>query len=91
MYLSESFESLAQGLRNALHELGGVPGTHHVDRMPAAVSNMSGEKALTQRYAGLLDHYAKEGRNSRADKAQENGDIEQRHHRFIRALEEEFC
>ena len=56
--------------------------------MPAAVSNLSERKDFTDSYAGLLGHYGMEGRKSQAGKAHENGDIEQRHHRFKRAAEQ---
>jgi hypothetical protein len=85
---SESFESLSEGLQSALFELGGVPRTHQSDRMSAAVSNLSERKDFTDRYAGLLGHYAMTGRKSQRGKAHENGDIEQRHHRFKRAVEQ---
>jgi hypothetical protein len=85
---SESFESLSEGLQNALFELGGVPRTHQSDRMSAAVSNLSERKEFTDRYAALLGHYGMKGRKSQAGKAHEHGDIEQRHHRFKRAVEQ---
>ena len=85
---SESFESLSQGLQSALFELGGVPRTHQSDRMSAAVSNLSEHKDFTDRYEALLGHYGMKGRKSQAGKAHENGDIEQRHHRFKRAVEQ---
>ena len=95
---SESFESLAEGLQNALWEVGGVPAVHQSDRMSAAVSNLptvakgqvglSEKKEFTQRYVGLLRHYGMEGRKIQAGKAQENGDIEQRHHRFKVAVDQ---
>ena len=44
---SESFESLSDGLQNALWELGGVPLEHRTDRMSTAVNNMSEEKEFT--------------------------------------------
>ena len=37
---SESFESLSQGLQDALWELGGVPQMHRTDRLTAAVNNL---------------------------------------------------
>ena len=86
---SESFESLSQGLQDGLHKLGGVPHTHQSDRMSAAVSNLSQTKEFTRRYVGLLEHYGLEGRKIQASKAHENGDVEQRHHRFKRAVEQE--
>lgn len=54
---SESFQSLSEGLQNALWELGGVPERHRSDRMSAAVNNLSESKAFTDRYEELLGHY----------------------------------
>jgi hypothetical protein len=85
---SESFESLSEGLQNALWELGGVPLEHRTDRLSTAVNNMSDEKEFTFRYQALLRHYRLEGRKIQAGKANENGDIEQRHHRLKRAAEQ---
>jgi len=85
---SESFESLAQGLQNALWELGGVPVVHQLDRMSAAVSNLSRRKEFTKRYEALLCHYGMEGRKIQPRKANENGDVEQRHYRFKVALDQ---
>ncbi len=85
---SESFESLSEGLQNALWELGGVPQAHRTDRMSTAVNKTDHPEAFTQHYQGLLAHHGLEGRKIQADKANENGDVEQRHHRFKRALEQ---
>ena len=85
---SESFESLAQGLQNALWELGGVVVVHQLDRMSAAVSNLSRRKEFTKRYEALLRHYGMEGRKIQPRKANENGDVEQRHYRFKVALDQ---
>jgi hypothetical protein len=85
---SESFESLSDGLQNALWELGGVPMEHRTDRMSTAVNNMSDEREFTARYEALLRHYRLEGRKIQTGKANENGDVEQRHHRLKRAVEQ---
>jgi len=85
---SERYESLSEGLQNALWELGGVPVAHQSDRLSAAVNNYLNPEAFTQRYQALLRHYGLEGRKIQAGQAHENGDIEQRHHRFKRALEQ---
>ena len=85
---SESFESLSEGLQNALWELGGVPASHQTDRLSSAVSASLNREAFTDRYAGLLRHYGLKGRMSNARRANENGDIEQRHHRFKRAVDQ---
>ena len=85
---SESFESLSEGLQNALWELGGVPSEHRSDRMSAAVNNLVDPKEFTQAYQGLLRHYNMEGQKIQAGQAHENGDIEQRHYRFKQAVDQ---
>jgi transposase len=86
--VSESFESLSEGLQHALWELGGVPVAHRTDRMSTAVNKMDHPDTFTQRYRGLLDHYGLEGQRIQTGKANENGDVEQRHHRLKRALDQ---
>jgi hypothetical protein len=91
---SESFESLAEGLQNALWTLGGVPAEHRTDRLSAAVNNLAKnaeeqkEPAFTRRYQALLYHYGLAGCKIQAGKANENGDVEQSHHRFKQALDQ---
>ena len=85
---SESFESLSEGLQNAMWELGGVPLGHRTDRLSTAVNNMSDQQEFTSRYEALLRHYRMEGQKIQAGKGNENGDIEQRHHRLKRALDQ---
>ncbi len=85
---SESFESLSEGLQNALWELGGVPLSHQSDRLSAAIQNTGSRKEFTQSYRALLAHYGLEGRKTNARSPHENGDVEQRHHRFKRAVEQ---
>jgi hypothetical protein len=82
---SETFESLSEGLQNALWELGGVPIEHRTDRMSAAVNNLSDAKEFTRAYEGLLRHYRMGGQKIQAGQANENGDVEQRHYRFKQA------
>jgi hypothetical protein len=85
---SESFESLSDGLQNALWELGGVPLDHRTDRMSLAVNNASDEREFTTRYEALLRHYKMAGQKIQAGKANENGDVEQRHYRLKRAVDQ---
>lgn len=85
---SESFESLSEGLQNALWKLGGVPKAHRTDRLSAAVHQDIHPETFTRRYQGLLDHYGMEGRRIQAGQAHENGDVEQRHYRFKEALDQ---
>lgn len=87
---SESFESLSTGLQNALWELGGVPREHRTDRLSAAVQEVGkgGEAEFTRCYQALLRHYGLKGQKIRTGKSHENGDVEQRHYRFKKALEQ---
>ncbi|MBF0503449.1 MAG: IS21 family transposase [Candidatus Riflebacteria bacterium] len=86
---SESFESLSVGFQKAIFELGGVPRIHQTDRLSAAVNNMNNLAEFTERYQGLLRHYGTEGRRGNAGRGNENGDVEQRHHRFKVAVDQE--
>jgi hypothetical protein len=85
---SETFESLSEGLQNALWQLGGVPSEHRTDRMSAAVNNLCDAKEFTRAYEGLLRHYRIGGQKIQAGQANENGDVEQRHYRFKQAAEQ---
>ncbi len=85
---SESFESLSEGLQNALWELGGVPKEHQTDRLSAAVCKTASPEEFTGRYNGLLRHYGIEGRKIQTGKPNENGDVEQLHYRFKKAVDQ---
>ena len=85
---SESFESLSQGFQNAIWELGGVPKRHQTDRLTAAVNNIDKAGSLTEDYKALLRHYKIDPRYSNARCPNENGDVEQRHYRFNRAVDQ---
>lgn len=85
---SESMESLSEGLQNALWELGAVPGVHQSDRMSAAVQKPDHPEEFTQRYSALMRHYGLQGRKIQTGRPNENGDVEQRHYRFKRAVDQ---
>ena len=86
---SESLESLSEGMQNALGELGGVPQCHRTDRLTAAVQpGVEGPKAFKQRYQALLTHYGLQAQAIQAGKGNENGDVEQSHRQFKRALDQ---
>jgi hypothetical protein len=82
---SESYESLAEGLQNALWQLGGVPQLHRTDRLTAAIPPGGGDE-FNQRYQALLRHYGLTAQAINVRAAHENGDCEQSHHRFKTAL-----
>jgi hypothetical protein len=86
---SESLESLSEGMQNALWELGGVPQMHRTDRLTAAVQpGVEGPESFKQRYQALLSHYGLQGQAIQAGKGNENGDAEQSHHQFKRAVDQ---
>lgn len=85
---SESFESLSEGFQNALMDLGGVPEEHQTDRLSAAVRKAGSPEEFTSRYQALLNHYGINGRKTQPSSPNENGDVEQRNHRFKKALDQ---
>jgi len=86
---SESLESLSEGLQNALWELGGVPQVHRTDRLTAAVQpGVEGPASFKRRYQAVLSHYGLQAQAIQAGKGNENGDAEQSHNQFKRAVEQ---
>jgi transposase len=85
---SESFESLSEGLQQALWKLGGVPEMHQTDRLSAAVNKPENPEEFTCRYQSILSHYGIEGRKTQPASPNENGDVEQRHYRFKKAVDQ---
>lgn len=85
---SESFESLSQGLQNALWELGGVPENHRTDRLTTAVNKSGHPEEFTRSYQNLLDHYGIKGCKTNPASPHENGDVEQSHYRFKKAVDQ---
>jgi len=85
---SESFESLSEGLQNALHQLGGVPRVHQTDSLSAAVKKIGSAEEFTDRYQALLAHYGLKGQHTQPRKPNENGDVEQSNYRFKEAVDQ---
>jgi transposase len=85
---SESFESLSEGFQNSLWQLGGVPQQHQTDRLSAAVNKPDNLEEFTSRYQGVLDHYKLKGRRTNPARPNENGDVEQSHYRFKKAVDQ---
>ena len=84
----ESFVALAEGLQNALWELGGVPLQHRTDSLSAAFRNLTREarEDLTQRYEALVAHYGMEPTRNTLGVAHENGSIESAHGHLKKAV-----
>ena len=85
---SESFESLSQGLQNALWELGGVPCKHRTDCLTTAVNKAGHPEEFTRRYKDLVDHYRIRPCKTNPNSPHENGDVEQRNYRFKKAVDQ---
>ncbi len=87
---SESFEALAEAMEKALWQLGGVPAQHRTDHLTAAVKNAGKEhsKDWTKRYEALTAHYGMQPTKNNVSIAHENGDVEQSHHQFKKAVDQ---
>lgn len=85
---SESFESLSEGLQNALHRLGGVPLRHRTDRLSAAVNNQCDRREFTGRYQALMEHYRVTIEKTQPRSPNENGDVESSHRGFKTAVDQ---
>ena len=84
---SESFETLVAGFQAALWELGRVPAIHRTDNLSAATHALrAGGRTFNARYQQVLDHYGMRPDANTPGRGHENGDVEQAHHRFKRAV-----
>jgi hypothetical protein len=87
---SESFESLSEGLQNAMWELGGVPAAHRTDQLSSAVhKELGGKRSFTSRYAALMEHYGLRPEKIQVREPHENGDAEKSHDLFKNAVDQE--
>ncbi len=86
----ESYSALADGLQNALHQLGGAPAEHRTDSLSAAYANASGQRDLTRCYKALCQHYSMKPTVNNLSISHENGAIETAHgslkHRIEQAI-----
>lgn len=85
---SESYESLSKGLQNALWKLGAVPQYHRTDNLRSAVNPVGSPEIFNDNYSSLCRYYGIDSTRIQPDCPNENGDIEQRHYRFKRAVEQ---
>ena len=85
---SESLESLSEGWQNAVWELGAVAAEHRTDSLSSAVNNMSNLEEFNRRYEGVMRYYGVKPQHTNPASPNENGDVEQSHHRFKRAMEQ---
>jgi hypothetical protein len=86
----ESFTALAEGLQNALWQLGGAPMEHRTDSLSAAFANLERDTRddLRARYEALCADYRMEPTRNNRGVAHENGSIESRHGHFKERLDQ---
>ena len=87
---SESFESLVEGFETGLWQIGGVPRQHRTDHLSAAIAPLDadGRAQAKERYRLLMVHYGLEPTTNNLGVAHENGDVEQEHFQFKRAVDQ---
>jgi transcriptional regulator with XRE-family HTH domain len=87
---SESFETLVEGFETCLWQIGGVPRQHRTDHLSAAIHPLhSDDRAQAkERYRLLMAHYGVEPTTNNLGVAHENGDVEQEHRQFKRAVDQ---
>ncbi len=85
---SESLESLTEGWQNAVWEVGAVPAGHRTDSLSSAVNNMSNLEEFNQRYEAVMNYYGVKPQHTNPASPNENGDAEQSHHRFKKAVDQ---
>jgi hypothetical protein len=84
----ETYEALMDGIQGALWGLGGSPEVIRSDNLSAATHELkrSGGRALTDRFAALVDYYGLRSTRIHPGRSHENGVAEQAHHRLKLAL-----
>jgi len=85
---SETFEALVDGVQRGVWFFGGTPSVTRLDNLSAATHELrkSGGRALTKRFAAVLDHYGMKATTITPGRAHENGIAEQRHYRTHSAI-----
>jgi hypothetical protein len=86
----ESYSALAEGLQNALLNIGGVPLEHKTDSLSAAFNNSYEQAKLTKSYGLLCKHYGIKAIRNTKGVSHENGAVESAHgalkHRIEQAI-----
>ncbi len=65
----------------------GVPEKHRTGCLTTAVNKAGSPEAFILRYRDLLDHYRIDPSKTNPRSPHENGEVEQRHHRFKRVVD----
>lgn len=86
----ETFEALLSGLQSAFFTVGGVPEIVRLDNLSAATHELkeTGGRALTTRFAAVVDHFGFTPSRIRPGEGHENGVAEKAHHLLKKALDQ---
>ena len=86
----ESFTALAEGLQEALWQLGGVPRRHRTDSLSAAYRNLDARSRedRTRRYDTLCTDLGMEPSRNNPGRSHENGAIESPHGHLKRSIKD---
>jgi len=86
----ETYEALLSGLQGALFAAGGVPEVVRLDNLSAATHELAktGGRALTTRFAAVVDHYGFRASRIRPGEGHENGVAEKAHHLLKKAIDQ---
>jgi len=86
---AESFETLTEGFQRAVADLGGVPQKSRTDNLSAATHKLRDSgRDFNEQYRQFLSYYGCKPDRNTPGRGHENGDVEQGHHRFKRAVEQ---
>lgn len=87
----ESFQALAEGLQEALFQLGGATKEHRTDSLSAAFKNLSptAKEDLTAQYHALCRYYRMEPTRNNKGVSHENGSVESAHGHIKNRIDQE--
>jgi len=71
-----------------LWKLGGVTKRHRTDNLTSAVNRIGNPETFTAHYRGLANHCGFESSKIQPRSPEENGDVEQRHYRLKKAVDQ---
>ena len=86
----ESYTALAEGLQEALWQLGGAPLEHRTDSLSAAFKNIEREAAddITLRYESFCQYYGMKATRNNPGVKHENGSVESPHGHLKRRIQQ---
>lgn len=86
----ESYTALAEGLQEALWQLGGAPREHRTDSLSAAFKNLEKDAVddITVRYESFCQYYSMKATRNNPGAKHENGSVESPHGHLKRRIQQ---